>query len=277
MAKIKVLATLPEFDWITKQIADGAVQSDALLSGHEDPHFVDVTPAFIFKVKKADVIIYNGLSLESTWLPKVLELAGNKRILGKGNCNASKYVGVLGKQAKVDRSMGDVHKEGNPHYSFSPKQMILAAKRIKECLAQNDQKNAQRYSKNYDKLKNNLLELRQKMADKLNQMKNKKFMSYHKEFVYFCDDFELLCLKTVEATPGVLPSARQLAKMSLYAKEKNISLVLATDINPIKTLKRFEEMSEVPFVQVESHLNTQVKSYTDFMNHMVERIVANAK
>ena len=111
-AKPNVYVTLPEIGWAVKEIAEDKVDINYLLSGHEDPHFVDVTPAFIFKLKKADLLIKNGLALESTWLPKVIELAANPK-LKTGVCDASSKIKAIGKRDQVDRSMGDVHPQGN--------------------------------------------------------------------------------------------------------------------------------------------------------------------
>ena len=96
---------MPEFKWVVKELAP-EVETLSLLDGNEDPHFIDATPSFIFKVAKARLLIRNGLELEDAWLEKVIEQAGNNQISKTGNCNASKNISPIGTIEKYDRSMG---------------------------------------------------------------------------------------------------------------------------------------------------------------------------
>lgn len=259
-----VKTTLPEFKWLTEKITTEKYKVSSLLSGHEDPHFVDVTPSMIFKVKKTQMVIMNGLALESTWLPKVIETAGmsnSKDFL----CDASKNISSLGIKENIDRSHGDVHPEGNPHYSYSPKQMLKASEAIFDCLVKKYPKDKELFSKNFYALKQELIELDKKVNNLVNKVSNIKIMTYHKEFLYFCHDYQVQCMGDVEKIPGVLPSGAHLLKKSKFAKKNRIDFVLATDTNPVKILKKFKEIANVPYYQIEAHMNEGISKYEDFV------------
>ncbi|MFT6632031.1 MAG: zinc/manganese transport system substrate-binding protein [Bacteriovoracaceae bacterium] len=274
---IQVKTTLPELNWLATEIGGELVKSSSLLSGHEDPHFVDVTPAFIFKIKSIDILIKNGLALESTWLPKIIELSGNQKLLSLGLCDASTNLDTLGELEKTDRSMGDVHPEGNPHYTYSPKQMILASRAIANCFQKYDPSNLAIYESNFSKIKDQLTLLVNSVESRLSSFKQINIMTYHEEFKYFCHDFNLSCINTLEDTPGILPSASNMVKKTLFVKEKKVKFVLATDSNPKRILSKFSELSGIKYAQVEAHMNTRIKSYSDFVLQIVRVIEKHGK
>ena len=269
IAGLNIKTTLPELNWLVSEILGDKGESKSLLSGYEDPHFVDVTPAFIFKVKGIDLLVKNGLALESTWLPKIIELSGNANFDKDGLCDASSEVSVLGKMKEVDRSLGDVHPEGNPHYTYSPLQMINASLAIKNCLIKVDKKHSSYYEKNFKELKAKLEALHKSVKARLALYKNVSVMTYHKEFSYFCNDYNLNCIDTVEETPGVLPSASHLFKKYKTAKSKSVKMVLATRANSNKILKKFQEISGIKYYQIESHMNDKVKTYENHIEQLV--------
>jgi len=260
-----VVTTLPEFAWATKILIKD-IDAESLLAGGEDPHFVDASPGFIFKVAKADIIILNGLKLEVGWLPKVLEMSGKKSVQpgGSGYCDASTNVKKIEALESYDRSMGDIHPEGNPHYTVSIPRMIESISSIKDCLEINgfDKKTL---NKNYQVISKILQE---KFESLKNQIKSKNYYVYHREFNYLEKDFGMKFLKSLEKVPGVLPSAAFLARMAIAAKKDKPVLVLAGSTSPKKTLEKFKELSSIDYRLIPLHPKRN-ESYLDFLDKLV--------
>lgn len=244
----KVFTTLPEFAWVVRQL-DSSLEVTSLLEGTEDPHFIDASPSFVFKLTSADVVIQNGMDLEVGWLPKVVEQTGNTKIqLGaNGFCDASILVSKVEQIKDYDRSMGDVHPVGNPHYSISPKQMKMVAKQIANCLSKVYKKDYVNKLKNIDK---KLDELGKLAAEKL---KGKRIFVYHREFSYLKSDYGLVILQSIEEVPGVLPSAVYLSKMAKMAKAEKPIFVLASNTAPVKILEKFKELSKIDYKLTNLH------------------------
>jgi zinc/manganese transport system substrate-binding protein len=173
--------------------------------------------------------------------------------------------------------MGDVHPEGNPHYIYSPIQMIRAGMAIRNCLQKIDKANFSYYEKNFSLLEIKLIKLSDRIKSALKMNKLLVLMTYHEEFLYLCRDFKLKCVGTIEDTPGVLPSASRLVKKVKFSKKNRVDLVLATDSNPLKILKKFKELSGVEFFQIEAHMNTKIKTYDEFIEQIVEVLNKNGK
>ena len=278
-AKSNVVTTLPELKWVVDEITSSTVKSTSLLSGNEDAHFVDATPSFVLKVSKADLVVANGLQLEIGWLPKVIEMSGNGKIQFQfmGYCDASAYVDKVQIIKNFDRSMGDIHPLGNPHFTLSINQMKNVAKKVTECLKKLEPKNISLFNSNYKKLVSKLDNHLKKLKEKLSPLKGVSFMTYHREFIYFFQDLDIKTAGTIEKVPGILPSASHLYNISKVAKAKKVKLVLASITNPKKYLEKFKEMTKIPFVQLPLHMNSEFKDYLEFQEFIGAEILRNVK
>ena len=143
-AALNVVTTLPWIGSLAREMGKDRVTVTTLIKPSQDPHMIEAKPSMILAARKADIIMYNGLDLEIGYLPQILESARNPRIVpGKpGNLDCSQFVRVIEKPTAVDRSMGDVHPLGNPHYHFSPANMLRVAEGMASALAALDQANA---------------------------------------------------------------------------------------------------------------------------------------
>ena len=155
LAKLKVITTTPDLAWLSREIGGSKVKVESLLDGHENPHYVDAMPHFILKVAAADMFCLVGLDLEVGWVPKVLTKSGNPQVQpgGKGYCETGKTVKAVEiPQGKIDRSMGDIHPSGNPHFHLGPSSFLQGGKTILNTLIELDGKNAVFYLDNFSKL-----------------------------------------------------------------------------------------------------------------------------
>lgn len=255
-AKIKVVTTLPDVAEVVKAIGGNQVDVSSLLSGGTDPHFADARPDYILKVNRADVVCSVGLELEIGWLPKVLEKSGNSKVQagGPGFCELGKSVKPLDlPQGVVNRSLGDVHPHGNPHFTLDPLKLAESGAEVVRVLSQVDSANAGMYQKNYDAFKKQMESLHAQIKSKV---KKDKVMEYHKEFTYFFRAYGLESVGSLEEKPGMPPSATRIAEVAQMAKANKIQVLFATPSAPHKTLERFQELSGIPVVTVPSYIQS---------------------
>src|SRR5437660_7227565 len=133
-AKLNVVATLPDFGSLAREIGGDKIDIVVLAKATEDPHFVDARPSFVVALRSADVLIDGGAELEIGWLPPLLQNARNARLeVGKpGRVQASQGIKLMGVPQTLTRAAGDVHALGNPHFSCDP----IIAKAIAQHIAQ---------------------------------------------------------------------------------------------------------------------------------------------
>lgn len=254
---LTVVTTLPELAEIVRALAPEA-SVESLLAGGEDPHFVDARPSYILKTSKAKLVIGAGFDLESGWLPKVLSKSAVASLQpgGPGYCEAGDGVSALEKATgPIDRSMGDVHAAGNPHYYLSPPHLIQAARAIKNCLIRVDPTGAEKYETGLKifttRMENLRLELENELRPVVTSPEKNRFFEYHRELTYFADSFGLKILGTVEEKPGLPPSAARLSSITKDMRNHKIRLVLASTLHPESNLRKLRELSGIPYRQVD--------------------------
>jgi zinc/manganese transport system substrate-binding protein len=277
-AKINMVTSTTELAWLAERIGGDRIQVESLLSGKEDPHFVEALPSFVAKVSRADIFCIVGLELEVGWAPKVIEKSNNPKISpgSLGYCEIGKNIKAIEvPKEKLDRSHGDVHSSGNPHFHLSPEHMAQAAEAIYLNLIAIDEAGSIFYKKNLQGLNSELSELKKQLSQKIRQsekLRNSNFFEYHKEFSYFFFATGLKSSGTIEVVPGVPPSAGQIARSALIAKELKISLALAGPYAPNDVLTRFSEISGTSTLMLPTSL-ARGENYLDYLPMLLERVL----
>lgn len=268
MGKVRVVTSTTDLAWAAKEIGGELVDVKSLTRGNENPHYVDTLPGYIRQVADADVVCSVGLELEVGWIPKILARSGNSKVQpgGKGFCEVGGAVTVLEKPSgAIDRSMGDVHPAGNPHFWLSPLHFAQGSKAIVEALVRVDPFNQAGYEaggKRFtEKMKSFHAEQKKKLAARL--VGKPKVLEYHKEFTYLFDAYGIESVGSLEEKPGVAPSAGRIASMATAANKAGAKALLAASYSPQKTLEKFHELSGVPVIVVATSLPMGADYYTE--------------
>src|SRR5438067_10619826 len=157
-AQLRVVATTPDLASVAREIGGDRVNVVALAKPTEDPHFVDAKPSFIVTLNRADALIEGGAELELGWLPPLLENSRNSKIAAgaPGRIVASEGIRLLEIPTSFDRSKGDIHSLGNPHFMIDPAAAKVVARNIANHFAQIDPKNAATYNANLARFSDDL-------------------------------------------------------------------------------------------------------------------------
>jgi zinc/manganese transport system substrate-binding protein len=255
------------------------VEVKSLAKSGDNYHFLDARPDFILAIARADLLCRVGAELEIGWLPKALERAANSKVMagGAGDCDLSRAVELLEKpNGPLNRSMGDVHAGGNPHFWLSPLAMAAAAGEVETRLAAVAPEKAADFARNRAALVAELRALASELKEKLKPVAGRGIYQYHKDFAYFADAYGLRLLGSIEEIPGVSPSAARLGQVSLAAKSAGSPFALASDHDPRATLAKFTELSSVPVVSVPTALvnPAEAGAYRKWQETIVAAILA---
>ena len=120
--KVRVVTTTTDLKALAEAVGGDLVEVDALARGSQNAHDLEVRPSLMVKVRRADLLVVNGLELDQ-WAEVVVQGANNPKVIpgAPGRVDASAGILVLEvPRTRVDRSMGDVHPVGNPHYTVDP-------------------------------------------------------------------------------------------------------------------------------------------------------------
>src|SRR4051812_14699320 len=186
-SKLSVVTTTPDLASIAREIGGDLVDVKVLAKPSEDPHFVDAKPSHVVTLNRADALIEGGAELEIGWLPPLLESARNDKLAAgsPGLIVASKGIRMLEVPATLDRSRGDVHALGNPHFLIDPANAKLVAAEIADHFSQLDPKSAATFKANLARF-NSAIDARTAEWQRIMApYKGAKIVTYHNDFVYF--------------------------------------------------------------------------------------------
>ena len=227
-AALRVVASTPDVSDITRQIGGDRVSVETIAGGTQDPHKVPVKPSFVTKLNRADALVVQGLGLEHAFLPALLEVASNPKILptGPAYIDASVYIQPLEVPTSQNRAQGELHPLGNPHFNLDPVRGKLMARAIAEGLERVDPANAAAYR---DGLARYTALLDQKIAEWEKfaaPLRGVKAVSYHQDLIYFAERFGLDMVGTIETKPGVPATPAHLEELVDEMKRDHVTLVI---------------------------------------------------
>ena len=228
-AQLKVVTSTPDLYDIARQVGGNLVTVTHIGEGYQDPHFIEAKPSFVLQLRSADVWAFVGLDLEIGWMPLLLDGARNPRVRpgGSGYVDVSKAIPVLDvPQGNVDRSMGDVHPLGNPHYWLDPENGRRIARLFKDKFSQLDRKNEDRYEANEKAFEARLSTAEKSWAPYLAQIRGKPVIAYHTSWRYFAEYTGMKIVAYMEPKPGVPPSPSHVYEVSRDAKQAGAKVVI---------------------------------------------------
>jgi ABC-type Zn uptake system ZnuABC Zn-binding protein ZnuA len=227
-AALRVVASTPDVADMARQIGGDRVAVQTIAEGGQDPHKVPVKPSFVTKLNRADALVVNGLGLEHAFLPALLEVASNPKILptGAAYIDASVYVQVLEVPTSQNRSQGELHPLGNPHISLDPVRGKLMAKAIAEGLERVDPAGASVYQAGLARFGTLLDGKIAEWQDMAAPLRGVKAVSYHRDLVYLAERYGLELVGTIETKPGVPATPGHLEELLDTMKREQVKLVI---------------------------------------------------
>jgi len=275
-ASLNVNTTYQTFGEITKKVGGELVKVNVLASAKYDPHFIVPKPSLLSKLRRADLLIINGAGLEIGWLPPLIRSANNAKIQvgANGFLDISHFIPMMDVPSSVSRGFGDVHAQGNPHYSTDPHLVPLIAKAIEAKLTQLDSTNEAYYKANLDKFLKKWDIYLKKFDTKMYNCKDKKIIQYHELFNYFLSRYNYKSYGNIEPLPGIAPSSKHTLKVIQTIKANNIKLILQDVYHEKKTAQFIADKTEAKVTIIPHDVNAVKEADTleNFYNTIAKRI-----
>jgi len=278
-AKLNVVTTLPDFAAIAREIGGDKIKVTSIARGTEDPHFVDARPSFIRLLNQADLLIEGGAELEIGWLPPLVNGARNSKILGDnpGHLLVSRGIRFLEvPSGNVDRSAGDIHPFGNPHFWLDPANGKIVATNIAERLAALDSVNASFYMGTLHDFTSRLDNKIQEWTKRMEPHRGIKIITYHKSFEYLAARFGFTITDQIEPKPGIEPSPAHINSLIPRAKQEEVKLVLIEPFRPRKTPQYLAKAAGASLVIVPTSVggNDKAVDYISLFDYDLTQIEA---
>jgi zinc/manganese transport system substrate-binding protein len=276
-----VVATLPDFGSLAREVGGDLVNVSVLAKPTEDPHFVDARPSFVVQLRTADVLIEGGAELEIGWLPPLLQNSRNPKIeLGKpGRVVAAEGIRLMNVPANVTRAAGDVHALGNPHFMTDPIIAKAVAQHIAIAFGKLDSANKSTYDANYQKFEATINAKLQEWGAAMLPFKGQHIVAYHDSWPYFAHRYGLLIDTFLEPKPGIPPSPSHLAEVIEQIKAQKMKAIIVEPFHDRKIAERVASATGakvVDFAQYPGGLpNTE--TYVKLQDALIARLSAALK
>lgn len=273
-ANVKAVTTLTIIYDLVKNIGKDKVEVDYLCRGNQDPHFLEVMPSYMLKLRNADLVFEIGLDLEK-WLPQLIDGSRNNniQIVDLSQDIEKKEV----PSAKMDARYGDVHPYGNPHYYLDPLDVKIMAKEVYDALATQDPENTSYYEKNYNNyvklLDAKIIEWNNKMA----KVKDKPIVFFHASWIYFTDQYGIKVVGFVEPKPGIPPTPSHNADVINLIKKSGAKIIVMENYYSDAAPNQISQITGVKVLKVPVGLfgTEGIDSYFKMMDYIVDQIVSN--
>lgn len=277
-AKVRVVTTTTDLADAVRAVGGSRVQVSAIAPGYQDPHHVETKPSYLMMLRDADAFVMTGLDLEVAWAPALLRNSRNPKIQpgGPGFLDASHGILVLEKPTGgVDRTMGDIHPLGNPHYTMSPLNMKKVARNIAALLKAADPAGSLAYDQGYRSYWTELNVAEKRWQKVLAPYAGQKIVTYHSTWSYFAKFFKLDVIATIEPKPGISPSSSYLDGLVQEMAKAKVKVIVAEPWQPESLLSALARRSgaKVLRLPIEPGGIPGTESYIKMMDLNVGKLV----
>ena len=275
-AQLRVAVSYPYIAELVNEIGMTNVQVTTLAKGNWDPHFIVPRPSLIAKLRRVDALIMNGAQLEIGWLPPLIKRASNRAVMPNSPSflNLSHQVELIQKPQSVDRSLGDVHPNGNPHFHLDPNNILILAQSITEFLILLDTNNKESYILNFNRFEKEWKTHLKRWEELMQDKKGIQIIQFHDNLAYFNQAYGLKTLGTIEPLPGIPPSSRHTLELIHVIKKEAPYCILHDVYHSTKTAEFISAKTGIKLIIIPHDINalSSVTSLVELFDYMTKAL-----
>ena len=280
-ADLRVFATVPEWGALAEALGGDKVKVYTATTGLQDPHRIQARPSLIANARNANLLVATGAGLEAGWLPLTLRESNNPAIQGgqPGYFEASAYVRMLNVPPVVDRTMGDVHAEGNPHIQTDPRNLLPIARALSARIAQLDPENAAYYRARGEQFQKDWQANLARWQKEAAPLRGVKVWVQHDGYPYMNQWLALNQVGVLEPRPGIEASSKQLADLLIRQQTLQGRMIIASAYMNDAPAKWFSEKAGIPEVVLPFTVggNDHARSLSGLYDETLARLLAALK
>ena len=280
-AALNIVTTTEGLATLAKEAGGDKVQSQSLSRGIQDPHFVDANPALAVKLRAADLLVDVGLDLEIGWLPPLVNQSRNPEIQPNGprRFTAASVIHVLDvPTGPVDRSLGDLHPAGNPHFMDDPRAAVAVVAGLARKLSQLDPANAATYAQHSADFQRRIEADLARWKSVFAPLRGRPIVAQHQTMSYFFDWTGLRAAGYLEPKPGVPPPPSHLANLVQIVKAQGVKAILVENYYDTRSAEVVSRHSGAKVVLIPGDVGGMpgASTYESYLDTLV-RLVAGAE
>lgn len=271
---LQVVASVGDLGAIAREVLGPDAKVTVLAKPTQDPHFVDARPNLMLDLNRADALCLMGLEYEVGWLPVLVRGSRNPGVQpgAPGYIDVSTMISPAEvPRGSVDRSMGDIHPGGNPHFTLDPHNAVKIARGLAERFAALNPAGRDAYAKNAEAFAKRVDAKIQEWEKLIAPHRGALVVTYHKSFVYLLNWLGLTEAGHVEPKPGIPPNPSYVAELVTTMKARHVRVVLQERWYPSSTGDLVAKSTGAKLVIVEG-MTPIGGSYIEHMDQVIRAI-----
>jgi ABC-type Zn uptake system ZnuABC Zn-binding protein ZnuA len=271
-ATVRVVTSLPELADITANIGGDRVIVDYIVRGDQNPHFVEVKPSYMMKLKSADLFLLIGMDLEM-WAPQIVDGSRNSRL---EVIDLSKNIEKQEVPQRVDASQGDVHRFGNPHYWLDPRNVRVMAETIVQALARRAPADETYFRTNATAYVTKLEAKIPEWESRLKPFAGGRIVTFHKSWTYFASWLGLEIAAQIEPKPGIQPSPSHTTEVIRLVREGHIKAIVVEPFYDASAAEQIARTTGARVVRLVTSVGgvEEAKDYISMMEYNTRTLAA---
>ncbi len=276
-ASLQVVTTTDGLAALARDVGGDRVAVTALSHGNQDPHFVDPNPNLAVKLRDADLLVDVGLDLEIGWLPPLVNQSRNAGIQpgNERRFTAASAIRVLDvPTGPVDRSLGDLHPAGNPHFLDDPPRAVEVAQALAAKLAALDPAGAAGYRARAADFARRIGADEKRWLATLAPFRGQAIIAKHPTVTYLARWAGLRIVGYLEPKPGVEPPPSHLAEMVEVARAQKVRAILVETYYDTRTAALVAKLSGARVASIPGDVGASrtATGYQAYMDEVVKAL-----
>jgi zinc/manganese transport system substrate-binding protein len=280
-AQLRIVTTTTDYADIARQIGGDKVQVHSVMKGPENVHNVIAKPTEMVALNQADLFVHSGLDTEP-WRDNLLKGARNPKVMPDrpGYVDMSQGIDIKeAPQGKIDRSMGDVHAYGNPHYTLNPQIAQRMAVTLVKAMIAVDPANADLYKANARKFVTDMAAVSKEIREKFQPFAGLKVVTFHNAWLYFADAIPFQVAGTIEPKPSITPSPAQVQETIAMMKREGVKVVVCETYDDDRLAQYVADQAGAKMVVLPDHVLglKAADTYQDLFRYDTDKLIETAK
>ena len=245
---LKVFACEPEWASLVMELGGERIDVFSATNAHQDPHHIEARPSLIARLRQADLLLCTGADLEIGWLPMLLRQAGNQkvRVDQPGYFEAAAQVERLDIPQQLDRSMGDLHADGNPHVHLDPRRLQRIAEALHTRLIEIDPAGKAIYQQGFSEFSTRWQAAIERWQQQATSLKGQRMVVLHRDWLYLFDWLGIEIAGTLEPRPGLPTTAAHLQSLKKQLQQNPARMIVHTPHQSPRAAQQFAKLSGLP-------------------------------
>ena len=246
--KLNVVTSVSPITNIIKNVGGNRIDLTGLVPEGVNSHTFELVPSNVVKVNNADLVIIDGLGLETN-IEDVAQEARNQnpqlQILKLGDNT------IAPAQWVFDFSFPKEEGDPNPHLWLNVAYAVKFANLTRDKLIEMDPQNAQYYSDNTDRYISLLKKLDGGIMQAVQTVpsESRKLLTYHDSWAYFAPRYNMTVIGAVQPSDFGEPTPQEVARLIDQIRSERVPVIFASEVFPTEIVDQIAKEGNVEVVE----------------------------